>query len=81
MFDRTNGFFSAINNNVIYLKVNKEDFADGRYGTIDNPIQSFSARGADRPLSELRATNNDPGGSNINIIRLLNSIIIMLLCI
>lgn len=67
MFDLTNGFFSAINNNVVYLKVNKEDLADSQYGTRDNPIQSFGVRGADTPLTELRATNSNPGGSNVNI--------------
>lgn len=67
MFDLTNGFFNAINNNAVYLKVNKADFANSKYGTKDNPILAFSVRGADKPLTELRATNGNPGGSNINI--------------
>lgn len=67
MFDLTNGFFGAIDNNVVYLKVNKDDLANSKYGTKDKPILAFSVRGADKPLTELRATNDNPGGSNVNI--------------
>ncbi|MET3981038.1 uncharacterized protein YxeA [Mucilaginibacter sp. UYP25] len=67
MFDLTNGFFGAIDNNTIYAKVNKDDFANIKYGTKGNPILAFSVRGADKPLTELRATKGNPGGSNINI--------------
>lgn len=67
MFDLTNGFFGAIDNNTIYAKVNKYDMDNSEYGTKDNPIIAFSVRGANKPLTELRATDSDPGGSNINI--------------
>lgn len=67
MFDLTNGFFGAIDNNTIYAKVNKYDMDNSKYGTKDNPIIAFSVRGANKPLTELRATDSDPGGSNINI--------------
>jgi hypothetical protein len=67
MFDLTNGFFNAINNNTVYIKVNKDDFANSKYGNKGNPILAFSVRGADKPLTEFRATEDKPGGSNINI--------------
>jgi len=67
MFDLSNGFFNAINNNTVFLKINKDDFANSKYGTKDHPILAFSVHGADKPLTELRAIEGKPEGVNINI--------------
>lgn len=67
MFDLNNGFFGAINDNTIYAKVNKEDFENPLNGTEERPVLVFSVRGANKPLTERRASDTDPGGSVYNI--------------
>lgn len=64
MFDLYNGFFGAINDNTIYAKVNKEDFENPLNGTEERPVLVFSVRGANKPLSERKASDKDPGGSD-----------------
>jgi len=67
MFDLYNQFFVAIDNKKVLIKVNKQDLNNPSYGTRERPILVFSVRGADKPLTERRATDQDLGGSDYNI--------------
>ena len=67
MFDLYNQFFGAIDNNNVLIRVNKQDLNNPSYGTRERPIPVFSVRGADKPLTERRATDQDLGGSDYNI--------------
>ncbi len=67
MFDLYNQFFGAIDDNQVLITVNKQDFDNPIYGTKDKPLMVFSARGANKPLSERRATEQDLGGRAYNI--------------
>ncbi|MDQ0970088.1 hypothetical protein QFZ20_005491 [Flavobacterium sp. W4I14] len=67
MFDLYNQFFGAIDNKKVLIKVNKQDLNNPTYGTKEKPIPVFSVRGADKPLTEHRATDQDLAGSDYNI--------------
>ena len=64
MFDIINGFFGAINNNIIYAKVNKEDISNPKNGSKDNPILVFGARGEEKPLRDFTSLNTSPDGTD-----------------
>ncbi len=39
------GFWSAIDNNTIYMRVNKEDLSNPNYGSTDHPVPVFKVWG------------------------------------
>lgn len=52
MFDLYNDFWKELDNNKVYGKINKEDLANPKLGTKENPILVFSVRGINNPLIE-----------------------------
>jgi len=51
MVDWYRSFWYQLNNNTVYAKVNREDLANPKQGTKENPLLIFSVRGAKKPLS------------------------------
>lgn len=60
-------FWEVKKNGLIYAKVNKYEMQNSKFGTQDNLINVFSARGYQNPFTEVVASNQHPEGQKVII--------------